>query len=73
MQKFVLKKIEEKIISIQQKKIDPKVLICGLTYKKDVSDVRNSLSLKIFINLRKKYKKIIGYDYVCEDKISSKI
>mgnify|MGYP006077656711 CR=1 FL=1 len=72
MQKFVLKKIEEKIISIQQKKIDPKVLICGLTYKKDVSDVRNSLSLKIFINLRKKYKKIIGYDYVCEDKISSR-
>ena len=72
MQKFVFKKIEEKIISIQQKKIDPKVLICGLTYKKDVSDVRNSLSLKIFINLRKKYKKIIGYDYVCEDKISSK-
>jgi len=72
MQKFVSKKIEEKIISIQQKKIDPKVLICGLTYKKDVSDVRNSLSLKIFINLRKKYKKIIGYDYVCEDKISLK-
>ena len=72
MQKFVSKKIEEKIITIQQKKIDPKVLICGLTYKKDVSDVRNSLSLKIFINLRKKYKKIIGYDYVCEDKISSK-
>ena len=72
MQKFVSKKIEEKIITIQQKKIDPKVLICGLTYKKDVSDVRNSLSLKIFINLRKKYKKIIGYDYVCEDKISLK-
>lgn len=73
MQKFVYRKIEGKIKSIKNnKKIDPKVLICGLTYKKDVSDVRNSLSLKIFISLKKKYKKIAGYDYVCEDKIASK-
>ncbi len=73
MQKFVSRKIEEKIILIRkEKKIEPKVLICGLTYKKNVSDVRNSLSLKIFVNLRKKYKNIFGYDNVCEDKISSK-
>ena len=39
-----------------------KILICGLSYKKDVADLRNSLSLKIYNDLKKKYKKIKGYD-----------
>ena len=73
MQSFVMNKIEKQIKKIKsEKKMIPKVLICGLTYKKNVSDIRNSLSLKIFLDLRKKYKNIFGYDYMCEDKILSK-
>ena len=74
MQEFVLKKIEKKI-SITRSKISrlPKVLICGLTYKDNVSDIRNSLSLQIFLKLKKKYKNIFGYDSHCEEKILSKL
>ena len=73
MQSFVMNKIEKQIKKIKsEKKMIPKVLICGLTYKKNVSDIRNSLSLKIFLDLKKKYKNIFGYDYMCEDKILSK-
>ena len=73
MQEFVLKKVEKKISLIKSKIMrSPKVLICGLTYKKNVSDTRNSLSLQIFAKLRKNYKNIFGYDPNCEDKILSK-
>lgn len=61
MSNVVLENIRTKI-----KKLDPnkkkKILICGLSYKTNVADLRNSLSLKIFNNLRKKNKKIFGYD-----------
>ena len=33
-----------------------------MTYKKNVADLRNSLSLKIYNDLKKKYKKIKAYD-----------
>ena len=57
MQSFVMNKIEKQIKKIKsEKKMIPKVLICGLTYKKNVSDIRNSLSLKIFLDLRKSIK-----------------
>ena len=74
MQEFVLKKIKEKISSIKSKFTrSPKVLICGLTYKKNVSDIRNSLSLQIFLKLRKNYKNIFGHDINCDDKVQSKL
>ena len=74
MQEFVLKKIKEKISSIKSKFTrSPKVLICGLTYKKNVSDIRNSLSLQIFLKLRKNYKNIFGHDINCDDKTQSKL
>ena len=57
--------VKKKIIQ-DLNKIDPKrkkkILICGLSYKKDVADLRNSLSLKIFNLLKKKNKQIRGYD-----------
>ena len=74
MKKFVMKKVLKKISILKKadNKIKPKVLICGITYKKNVADIRNSLSLQIFLNLRKKYKNIYAYDYVCENKILKK-
>jgi len=49
-----------------------KILICGLSYKKDVADLRNSLSLKIYNDLKKKYKKIKGYDPLIDSSYEKK-
>ena len=66
--------IIRKNIKKDLKYIDPnknkKVLICGLSYKKDVADLRNSLSLKIFNSL--KYKNIKGYDPLLEINMAKK-
>lgn len=59
MEEIIRKKIKKKLNSINPNN-GKKVLICGLTYKKNVADLRNSLSLKIFNNLKDKYIK--GYD-----------
>ena len=71
MTTIVKKEITEKL-----KKIDPqknkKILFCGLTYKKNVADLRNSLGLKIFQSLKKNNKKIRGYDPTLNNLISKK-
>ena len=65
--KFLEKKIFEKIKKIKNKKI----LICGLTYKPNVSDTRNSLALKIFKNINvKKNINIEAYDPIINIKNS---
>ena len=63
MEDIVCKKIKKKLSSIDPSK-NKKVLICGLSYKKNVADLRNSLSLKIYNNL--KDKNIKGYDPLIE-------
>jgi len=63
MEDIVCKKIKRKLNSIDPSK-NKKVLICGLSYKKNVADLRNSLSLKIYNNL--KDKNIKGYDPLIE-------
>ena len=71
MTTVVKKEITEKL-----KKIDPqknkKILFCGLTYKKNVADLRNSLGLKIFQSFKKNNKKIRGYDPLLNNLISKK-
>lgn len=70
LKKFILKKIQKEIIKRKLKKI----LILGLTYKANVSDIRNSLALDIFIELKKKFKnKIFAYDPVLNIEFSKKI
>ena len=49
-----------------------KIIICGFTYKKNVADLRNSLSLKIYNDLKKKYKKIKGYDPLIDSSYKKK-
>lgn len=56
---FYVKKEIQNIIN-QKRLHNKKLLICGLTYKPDVADIRNSLAMKIFNNLVK--KNIYGYD-----------
>ena len=69
MEEIIRKKIKKKLKSINQNKTK-KVLICGLTYKKNVADLRNSLSLKIFNNLKE--KNIKGYDPLIETNTAKK-
>ncbi len=65
--KFLEKKIFEKIKKIKNKK----VLICGLTYKANVSDTRNSLALRIFKNISlKKNINVEAYDPIINIKNS---
>ena len=47
-------------------------MLCGLSYKKNVADLRNSLAIKIYHNLKKKYKNIKGYDPLINNKITKK-
>jgi len=56
---------------IKSKKVEKKkILICGLTYKENVSDLRNSLAFKIFQILRN--KNIKGFDPLIDIKTAQK-
>ncbi len=61
------------IIKLKLKKLKlskkSKILLCGLSYKKNVADLRNSLAYKIFKMMKNKYVK--GYDPLI-DKITAK-
>ena len=73
MKVFILNKIKKYVKTFSNiKNSVPNVLVCGLTYKNDVSDIRNSLSLEIFLKLKKSLKSVIGYDYVCNDIVVKK-
>ena len=50
MKRFVLNKVKKRIKDNHLKKI----LVAGITFKKNVSDVRNSIALEIFKNLKSK-------------------
>jgi len=71
MAKVVENKILDEIkkINFKEKK---RIIICGLSYKKDVADLRNSLALKIYKNIRKKNKSIKGFDPLINTEISKK-
>ena len=68
MENFIFKEIKKIIRNFKK----PQILISGITYKKDVADIRNSLPLNIFLNLRKNFKNIDAYDYVCSNDAISK-
>ena len=55
---MILKKISK--YKLNSKKI--RVLLLGLTYKKNVADLRNSLSIKVFQSLKKNFHKFNCYD-----------
>ncbi len=60
---MILKKIRK--YKFNSKKI--KVLIMGITYKKNVADLRNSLSIKVFQSLKKKFYKLNCYDPLIDE------
>ena len=67
MTKIIANKIKKEI---KNKNLEKKILICGLTYKKDVADIRNSLSLKIYKEIKNRY--IRGYDPLIDKELAKK-
>ena len=66
---FIQKEIEIKIKKNNLKKI----LILGISYKANVSDLRNSLALKIYQNLKKIFKdKIFAFDPIIQKNLAKK-
>ena len=68
MQNYIYKKI----INIIKKYKNKKILICGLTYKANVSDLRNSLAYNIYKKLKKNNLKIVGYDPLIDSSLARK-
>ena len=48
--------------SLSQKSLEKSVIVCGLSYKPNVEDMRDSASFKIISDLKKKNFKVFGYD-----------
>ena len=64
----------EIINSLKSKKItNPKILILGLSYKKNIDDIRNSPSIQIFLNLKKKIQLSFEDKFVKVLKINKKL
>ncbi|MDB9745850.1 nucleotide sugar dehydrogenase [Candidatus Pelagibacter sp.] len=68
------KKIYTEINKLINKKIfkNKKILLCGLTYKENVADLRNSMQLEIFKKLKKNKKNIFGFDPILNRDIVKK-
>jgi UDP-N-acetyl-D-galactosamine dehydrogenase len=69
----MVKYVENEFSKFSQKKklISKKILATGLSYKPEVADLRNSLSLKIFKNLKKNFN-ISGFDPTFSDAVAKK-
>jgi len=48
--------------SLSQKGLEKSIIVCGLSYKPNVEDMRDSASFKIISDLKKQNFKVFGYD-----------
>lgn len=71
MENFIFQKINTKIKKIINSK-KKKITILGLTYKPNVSDLRNSLAINIYKKLKNKFSNVNAYDPIIEKKIAYK-
>ena len=67
---YLKNELINKLKKIQLKR--KKILFCGLTYKENVSDLRNSLSLKIYKEIKNKIPNVYGYDPTLNNTIAKK-
>ena len=73
MKNFIINLIKKKLTKNRINILNDKVIFAGLTYKKNVSDLRNSHALKIFEYFSKIGKKIYGIDPFLSNKNNKKI
>lgn len=70
----MVKNIYNEICKIVKKKVfkNKKILLCGLTYKENVADLRNSMQLQIYERLKKLKKNIRGFDPILDKEIAKR-
>ena len=69
MENFVLNKINNEIKKLKKKKT--KILIAGISYKAEVSDIRNSLPFSIYQKLKKRNElDVTGYDPILDKSVA---
>ena len=68
MYKFMYNKLINEIRKLKINVRQSKILILGLTYKKNVSDIRNSYAINIYKLLKNKFKKL----HVCDPFLKNK-
>ena len=59
MPQYIAKTIEK---SLEQKNLPKSIIVCGLSYKSNVEDMRDSPSFKLITNLKNKGFEVYGYD-----------
>jgi len=69
MPKYIASSIND---NIEKSKLEKSVLICGLSYKTNVEDMRDSASFKIINELKIKGYQVYGYDPFFKDESISK-
>lgn len=64
---YIFEEIKKNIFKLKKGKNNFKILIAGITYKKDVADIRNSYPLEIYLKLKKIFKNVYAHDPFCAD------
>lgn len=59
MPSYIANRIDK---SLSQKSLEKSVIVCGLSYKPNVEDMRDSASFKLISNLKMKNFNVFGYD-----------
>ncbi len=72
MESFIFEKIYKKISKMNNIK-NKKIVFAGLSYKPNVADLRNSISLKIYKKLKRVFSNIIAYEPILNRKIAKKL
>ena len=72
MEIHVFERIYKKVLKIKNYN-KKKIIIAGLTYKPNVADLRNSLSINIFKRLKRKLSNIAAYDPTIETQLAKRL
>ena len=72
MEVHIFERIYKKVLKIKNYK-EKKIIIAGITYKPNVADLRNSLSINIFKRLKRKLSNIVAYDPTIESQLAKKL
>ena len=62
MSSHVIRKLEKKFKSLNKKLDNAKIIILGITFKENCSDIRNSKAIDLYLRLKRKSKNITCYD-----------
>ena len=72
MANYVFKNFLKKIRALKIKKKNIRILILGITYKKNVSDLRNSLAVNVYTLIKKSFLNTKVYDPLVQNKFKKK-